>query len=918
MFKMFTMLSRRRSRPIVHRDRRSANRLRVEQLESRQLLAALPFGAQQDDTGEFMLGDVYVTVVGFESNGTRDANTENWNEAYRNRVKANVESGLQWWVDTLAEVTDKHQLRFQVDYTYLDTPVATGFEPISRSSADFQFWIYDFLNLVGHNQSGNFSSDIRAFNHAQRLANQTHWAFTIFVVNDQNDPDGRFAPGSFDRAFAYAGGRFFVTPAGRPDSTFAHETGHMFWARDEYSGGGTYNAYRGYYNTQNYNAWDNPVFTSQAQREPSIMDRGACEEGGGLLCIAFQNNTSSRSSLEMIGWRDSDQDGIFDLLDVPHTLTGMGGYDPASQTYQFRGESRVQTLPNRNTSGFQNDITIATISRVEYRINEGPWQTGATYDTYTAQIDLTIPLIPGNVIDFRTIDVVTGVTSPVFRGDTLQPTLSLVPGIQGLVWRDEDQDGTLDATESRLSGWTVQVVDTNGSPLQLASQLEPDVYPSTTTLLNQVLPRVTVSSVGTSMTDNSVFSITVPGLAGNERVFGSFSAACGGFCSDWTASSRNLRIDFAEPVMRVELDAIGRSDRSRGRLEAYDVQGNLLARYTTQVLATNRVEPMVIERELSDVSYVIARAQGDATVYLDRLHIGPTTSTTTREDGSYLLGYLPPGEYRVAVTAPSGFAPTNPSPARRSVTLSAGQILDGADFGFSEARPTHQNPQNRFDVNGDGTVAPQDVLLIINFLNSRGASTVDGITAPPYRDVNGDNAITSIDALQIINFINSSLIGESEGSSELNLLELLAIDKLQATGSTQRDVTVASPPNRSVETRSSAPLVARAEMRSQQISTFPLHGTLHRRPSLATPDASTENGSRRLLASLQRAALPSWNENVASSKSTSPPQRAATERKAAPFAEAVMERLDPEWLDLLAFEQTNWRPPATARERAPA
>lgn len=765
MLTMLSLLGLRFQPAAVRRVRRKPQRLFVECLEQRQLLAALPYGAQQDDTGEFLLGDVYVTVVAFESNGSQDANTENWNDTYRNQVKSNVESGLQWWVDTLGEITDKHALRFEIDYTHLDTPVPTGFEPISRSSSDFQLWIYDFLNRVGYNQTRNFSTDIRAFNHAQRLANETHWAFTIFVVNDQNDPDGRFAPGSFDRAFAYAGGRFFITPAGRPSSTYAHETGHMFWARDEYAGGGTYNSYRGYYNTQNWNAADNPVFAGGVPREPSIMDRGACEEGGGLLCTAYLNNTSSKASLEMMGWRDSDADGVFDLLDVPHTLTGLGSYDPATQTYRFQGESRVQTFPNRNTSGLQNDITIATISRVEYRVNEGAWQTAATYGTYSAAIDLSIPLAPGSVIDFRSIDDVTGVTSSLFRGTTTQPSLSLVPGIQGLLWQDDDRDGAVDTSESRLAGWTVQLVDANGSPLQLQSQLEPDRYSSTSTLLNQVVPDVTLSTVGSAVTDNSVFAITVSGLGTNERVFGSFSAACGGFCSDWTASSRTLRVDFAEPVMRVELDAIGRGTRSRGRLDAYDSLGNLLTRYTTQALTAGVAETMTVERERSDIAYVIARAHDDSTVHLDRLGIGTASSTTSRSDGSFAFGYLPPGEYHVAAAATSGFGPTQPTPARRSVTLAAGQVLDGVNFGFAVALPTHQNPRNRFDVNNDGFVSPQDALSVINFLNARGSRNVEGIEAPPYRDVNADNAITPIDALQLINYLNSLLAGESEGLS---------------------------------------------------------------------------------------------------------------------------------------------------------
>ena len=50
---------RKKSRPV--------RRLRVEWLEDRRLLAVTPFGALPQDTGEFMLGDVLVTVVLMES-----------------------------------------------------------------------------------------------------------------------------------------------------------------------------------------------------------------------------------------------------------------------------------------------------------------------------------------------------------------------------------------------------------------------------------------------------------------------------------------------------------------------------------------------------------------------------------------------------------------------------------------------------------------------------------------------------------------------------------------------------------------------------------------------------------------------------------------------------------------------------------
>jgi hypothetical protein len=70
--------------------------------------------------------------------------------------------------------------------------------------------------------------------------------------------------------------------------------------------------------------------------------------------------------------------------------------------------------------------------------------------------------------------------------------------------------------------------------------------------------------------------------------------------------------------------------------------------------------------------------------------------------------------------------------------------------------PKHQNPILNLDVDADGFISPIDVLLVINFINFNGASSVVGLPAPPpYRDVNGDNQIDPLDVLAIINFINA-------------------------------------------------------------------------------------------------------------------------------------------------------------------
>jgi hypothetical protein len=375
-----------------------------------------------DDTAEYMLGDVLVSVVLMESNTTlsdHNHNTETWTSETIAAAKQKVMEGVTWWQDALlTEFPGATQpLSFQFDFTYADSPVATSYEPIANISDTFQTWIYDFLDQVGYNSTHNFSQDSRAFNNAQRLAHDTDWAFTVFVVNDAHDADGMFpSGGSFRRAFSYAGGQFIISPAGRPASTFAHETGHMFWARDEYSGSGAlWTDHRGYYNTQNTNAIDGaPAGFVQA---PSIMTTGT------LLDTAYADHISSTPSLEMIGWRDSDGDGIFDVLDVPFSLTGTGHRDPdaATPTYRFQGSSTVQTLPNLNPSGLQNDITINRISRAEYRIDGGDWQLAATYGgVFTATLDLQIPLPDAalHTVDIRTVDDATGVTSVVFETQT--------------------------------------------------------------------------------------------------------------------------------------------------------------------------------------------------------------------------------------------------------------------------------------------------------------------------------------------------------------------------------------------------------------------------------------------------------------------------------------------------------------------
>jgi hypothetical protein len=84
--------------------------------------------------------------------------------------------------------------------------------------------------------------------------------------------------------------------------------------------------------------------------------------------------------------------------------------------------------------------------------------------------------------------------------------------------------------------------------------------------------------------------------------------------------------------------------------------------------------------------------------------------------------------------------------------------------------PPWSNFDNPTDVNGDGTTAPIDVLLLINEINRRsisdpatGALPEPGgaVVPPPYLDVNGDRALTPIDVLIVINRLNG--MGQQAG-----------------------------------------------------------------------------------------------------------------------------------------------------------
>lgn len=734
-------------------------RLFLEALESRKLMAALPYGATANDTGEFFLGRIAVTPVLLESTGDFDPSTENWRSEHQAQVVANLQDGLEWWNDLLDTKTTIHNLDFVIDDSYVLSPSPTVYEPINRVSNDYDMWVPEFLTRAGYSEHDSIDDNMRAFNNAQRIKYDADWAFTIFIVNSENDGEGTFASGgSFSRAFAFAGGLYFVIPSSRPASTYAHETGHMFWARDEYSGGGNYLQRRGYYNTQNLNAIDlNP--TPGFQQSTSIMSAGI------ILQNAYDQVVSPDSTLAMVGWQDSDGDGIFDVLDVPLVLDGVG-IDKSDGSYRFRGKAKVDTLPNLNASGLQNDITLNQISRIEYRINGGTWVTFQQPNVYEKDLDLTIPLggTTAGTIEFRAVDQVTGISSNVFQGTLGTPFESTsIVGIQGFVWNDADEDATWDSSESSQAGWTVQLVDGNGQPLNLQSSVEADSQPSGD-ITSNVFPGVTLSVLGDDATGKLGVFFDADASTGSQ-VFRPFSSLTQSYRNSWRAGEHQLRIDFSALTSLVSVDVIGATAGSFGRLEIYDASGRLLDRVTSDSLGIGESQTIKIGRSQADISYAVVRAQGTTAIKIDNIKYGPETTTKTDSLGRYAFTYIPAGEYRVKLVDRSNFTVT--TDVVQTVQFNAGAFVEHVDFGAKfEGSPWH-NFNFAEDVNSDNQVTPLDALLIINLLNQGGARplTGSGLATTPLIDVSGDTTLAPIDALIVINYLNQQVNGEGENGS---------------------------------------------------------------------------------------------------------------------------------------------------------
>jgi len=377
--------------------------------------SSLPYGADFYDTSEFLIGTVAVGVVFIESDGTIDPSTENWTQTDEDFVFSEIVQGCNEWAAAST---------FALTFVYQsEDSVLTGYEPINRFVSQDALWLQQIMTTLGYPGANQFETT-RAYINDLRDTFDTDWALVTFQVDATNDADGVFADG-FIGGYSYFGGPYnhvaYDDAAGAipHDDLCAHEFGHTFYALDEYASAQVpCTARAGYLNNENQN---------------SEYPAGQCNLNAVCRMRLAAPNLLCTPSKRQVGWQDGDGDGIPLILDTdPETVLNDGVV--MGSTVDYTGTADVNPRINANPYGQQHDISLNTLTDVQFRIDGGAWMAttpadGAFDEGSEAYLFTTTTLTPGgHLVETRAVSSV-GNTDQTFASDsvTIQSTGVPVP-----------------------------------------------------------------------------------------------------------------------------------------------------------------------------------------------------------------------------------------------------------------------------------------------------------------------------------------------------------------------------------------------------------------------------------------------------------------------------------------------------------
>jgi putative Ig domain-containing protein len=185
---------------------------------------------------DVMDGSVAVAVFMVESTGGIDPNTYTWSPADQASVHTSVVDGLNWWVEQSLAFNLGRPLQFTLLFKDPSSSVCQiPYEPVTHRGSDSYLWINQVMANVG-STAGDVYERVAAYDQVIRDQNRTNWAYSMFIAYNPAPAPAAFIDGR--ASWAYIGGPFTVSlfrSYGWPLSRIAtHETGHIFYACDEY------------------------------------------------------------------------------------------------------------------------------------------------------------------------------------------------------------------------------------------------------------------------------------------------------------------------------------------------------------------------------------------------------------------------------------------------------------------------------------------------------------------------------------------------------------------------------------------------------------------------------------------------------------------------------------------------------------
>jgi hypothetical protein len=188
-------------------------------------------------SSDVMEGSVAVAVFLVESNGGIDQNLYSWTQADQTTAIAGIIDGLSWWVDQSKAFRLAKPLQFTVIPFLPNNPACqVPYEPITHPGFDATLWVGSIMRSMGGTSTDVFAN-VGAFNEKLRSDNRTDWAYSMFIAYNPPGTPTSYTDGR--ASWAYLGGPYtsiLYRSFGWPIGLIAiHETGHIFYACDEYS-----------------------------------------------------------------------------------------------------------------------------------------------------------------------------------------------------------------------------------------------------------------------------------------------------------------------------------------------------------------------------------------------------------------------------------------------------------------------------------------------------------------------------------------------------------------------------------------------------------------------------------------------------------------------------------------------------------